>query len=382
MNIKMKKGIILIIGLLAVGLLVMGVLNSGLLSDNNDGLTGEDPGTVLPPSPEEPVTEPDPQREPAEEPDPQEPVEEPDPQEPVEEPDPQEEPAEEPDPAEEPNTNPNPGSAEKPSKHMIYIGEQLTIPVSGGSAAKESIVINSAVLPSAEKQIALTFDAGWLYDQTINLLDVLDDYQAKSTFFLRGRWAEDHPELAKEILKRGHSTENHSLTHGHMKEMTEAEIRNEMAVSTKLIQEATGYRPYLFRPPFGEYDSRVLKILAEQGYPYTVMWTIDSLDWLEERNGVKVTAQYLTDRILSNATDKGIVLMHVGGYQTVNAMPGIIEGLQKDGYKLVKVNDMLPKLSTSGDVTIYTVKKGDTLSSIARQYGITVDDILKANPVR
>jgi len=365
LNIKMKKWIILIIGLLVVGLLVMGVLNSGLLSDNNDGLTGEDPGSVLPPSQEEPVTEPDPQEEPAEEPDQEEPVEEPNPQ---------EKPAENSDPQEEP--------AEQLSKYTIYVGEQLTIPVSGGSAVKESIVINSAVLPSVEKQIALTFDAGWLYDQTTNLLDVLDNYQVKSTFFLRGRWAEDHPGLAKEILKRGHSTENHSLTHGHMKGMTEAEIRNEMALSTKLIQEATGYRPYLFRPPFGEYDSRVLKILAEQGFPYTIMWTIDSLDWMEERNGEKVTAQYLTKRILSNATDKGIVLMHVGGYQTVNALPDIIEGLRKDGYKLVKVNDMLPNPSASAGVTIYTVKKGDTLTNIAGKYGVTVEDILKANPAR
>lgn len=354
LNIKVKKYITLIIGLLAVGVLVFGVINSGLLFDNDGEHSGEDPGTVLPPSQEEPVTEPDPQEEPAEEPGQQE------------------EPAEEPDP----------GSAEKPDKYMIYVGEQLTIPVSGGSAAKESIVIKSAVLPSKEKQIALTFDAGWLYDQTIDLLDVLDDYQVKSTFFLRGRWAEDHPELAKEILKRGHSTENHSLTHGHMKEMTEAEIRNEMITSTKLIEEATGYRPYLFRPPFGEYDSRVLKILAEQGYPYTVMWTIDSLDWMEERNGVKVTAQYLTDRILSNATDKGIVLMHVGGYQTVNALPDIIEGLRKDGYKLVKVNDMVPRSSSPGNVTIHTVKKGDTLTSIAGMYGVTVEDILNANTAR
>ncbi|GAB1477456.1 hypothetical protein MASR2M70_22990 [Bacillota bacterium] len=154
---------------------------------------------------------------------------------------------------------------------------------------------------------------------------------------------------------------------------------NEMVISSNIIEETTGYRPYLFRPPFGEYDSRILKILAQQGYPYTVKWTVDSLDWAEEMNGIKITEQYLIDRVLSSASDKGIVLMHVGGYQTVNALPEIIEGLREMGYNLVKVGDMLPR-QPGINHTIYTVKKGDSLSSIAGQFEITIDDILKANP--
>lgn len=127
-----------------------------------------------------------------------------------------------------------------------------------------------------------------------------------------------------------------------MKDMTDDEIENEISTTTKIIKEITGYQPYLFRPPFGEYDSRILKILSEQGYPYTVKWTVDSLDWAESIRGEDITEQYLIDRILNNASNNGIVLMHVGGYQTVKALPEIIEGLRQDGYQLVKVNDMLP----------------------------------------
>lgn len=282
----------------------------------------------------------------------------------------------------DPEPVPEPDIEQKPSPHVICVNQQLVIPVSGGSAAVESKVIDAGTKSSSSKQIALTFDAGWLYDQTLNLLEVLDEYQVKSTFFLRGQWVKDHPDLAKEILARGHSIENHSLTHSHMKDMTNSEVINEMITSTNIFKEITGYRPYLFRPPFGEYDSRILKILAEHGYPYTVKWTIDSLDWAEELNGVKITEQYLIDRILSNASSNGIVLMHVGGYQTVNALPEIIEGLQKDGYKLIKVNDMLPVPSTSKDEMIYTVKQGDTLTSIAKNYGITVDEIINANQTK
>ncbi|GAB1477455.1 hypothetical protein MASR2M70_22980 [Bacillota bacterium] len=154
---------------------------------------------------------------------------------------------------------------------------------------------------------------------------------------------------------------------------------NEMVISSKIIEETTGYRPYLFRPPFGEYDSRILKILAKEGYPYTLKWTVDSLDWAEEMNGIKITEQYLINRVLSKATDKGIILMHVGGYQTVNALPEIIEGLRDMGYLLVKVSDMLPR-QPNINTTLYTVKSGDTLGAIAGYYEITVDDILRVNP--
>lgn len=363
---KKNKWILLIIGLLAVGL-----ISYGLFFYGTNEAAGDDPGNPLPPSQEEPISG-NPQEEPVDGPDrEEEPVAEPEPQEPVS----GREPKEEPTPGTDPEKKPS------GSEYMIYVDQQLVIPVREKGSSAESIVINSGTVSSPEKQIALTFDAGWLYAQTIDLLNVLDSYQVKSTFFLRGKWVEDHPDLAKEILKRGHSVENHSLTHGHMKQMTDEEVWNEMAVSTKIIEETTGYRPYLFRPPFGEYDNRILRILAQQGYPYTVKWTLDSLDWAEELNGIKVTEQYLIDRVLEGASDKGIILMHVGGYQTVNALPEIIEGLQKDGYKLVRVNDMLPP-PTLGDQTIYTVKKGDTLSSIARKYGITVEEILQANSSR
>jgi len=169
----------------------------------------------------------------------------------------------------DPVTGGQPDEGQRPSSPIIYINQQLLIPIESATT-QESKVINTGLNSSSSKQIALTFDAGWLYDQTLDLLNVLDHYQVKATFFLRGQWVKDNPWLAKEIYKRGHSVENHSLTHGHMKDMTDSEVLNEMVTSTNIIKEVTGYRPYLFRPPFGEYDSRILKILSDQGYQYTV----------------------------------------------------------------------------------------------------------------
>ncbi len=154
-------------------------------------------------------------------------------------------------------------------------------------------------------------------------------------------WVKEHPDLAKEIVNRGHDLENHSLTHGHMSTMTDAEVENEIRQTTDIIKETTGYLPQLFRPPYGEYDERILRILIAEGYPYTILWTVDSHDWAEELNGVKITKDYLVNRVLSKASDNGIILMHVGGYETINALPEIITGLRSEGYELVKVNDML-----------------------------------------
>ncbi|MFZ3086373.1 MAG: polysaccharide deacetylase family protein, partial [Candidatus Hydromicrobium sp.] len=131
------------------------------------------------------------------------------------------------------------------------------------------------------------------------------------------------------------------LTHGHMSTMTDAEVENEIRQTTDIIRETTGYLPQLFRPPYGEYDKRILRILKEERYPYTILWTVDSYDWAEELNGVKITKDYLVNRVLNKASDNGIILMHVGGYETIHALPEIITGLRSKGYELVKVNDML-----------------------------------------
>lgn len=191
-------------------------------------------------------------------------------------------------------------------------------------------------------QIALTFDAGWEFDNALSILDVLDQYQVKATFFLRGGWVKDHPNIAQEIVNRGHIVGNHSQAHGHMNDMMLDEVTDDITESTALIKGLIGYTPDLFRPPYGEYNNRLLNVLGEQGYQYAVMWTIDSHDWAETMNGFKVTETYLIDRVLNRATDNGIVLMHVGGYQTVNALPEIITGLRAKGYELVTLYQLIP----------------------------------------
>ena len=108
------------------------------------------------------------------------------------------------------------------------------------TAADVSTVITEGIVNHATKQIALTFDAGWLYENTEALLNLLDEYNVKATFFVRGLWVKEHPDLAAEIVDRGHALENHSLTHGHMSTMTDAEVKNEIRKTTDMIKEKNG----------------------------------------------------------------------------------------------------------------------------------------------
>lgn len=192
------------------------------------------------------------------------------------------------------------------------------------------------------KQIALTFDSGWEYDQTRQLLQVLEDYQVRATFFLRAGWVEDHPDLALEIAGKGHQIESHSLAHGHMGSMTREQMEADIAAANEIYQRVLGIAPAMFRPPYGEFNDLLLTVLKEQGYQYAVMWTVDSHDWAETMNGNQVTEQYVIDRVLARASDNGAVLMHVGGLKTIKALPEIIQGLRDAGYQLVTLQEMLP----------------------------------------
>lgn len=301
----------------------------------------------------------------------------------------------EPQPGQDEPGKPHPGTDNPGKEPVIYAGQVLTIPVTGGAGSSVSKVITSGTVPSASgnKQIALTFDSGWEYVHTIPLLDVLDHYGIKATFFPRALWLKDHQDLGREIVRRGHTMGNHSLTHSkNMSKMSAADFRTEMRQSTQIIQDICGVRPYLFRPPDGEnYNNQLLSILAEEGYPYTIMWTIDTLDWAagNTRNvggqQTYIDVDFIVNRVLMNSDSKknnGIVLMHIGGntagHLTVSALPRIIDGLRSQGYSFTTVDRMLPPPGSSGQVT-HTVESGDTLYRIARRYGVSAEQIIDAN---
>lgn len=142
--------------------------------------------------------------------------------------------------------------------------------------------------------IAISFDASWGAERTEDILNILDEYGIKTTFFLVNIWVEDYPDLAREIKKRGHEIGLHSVTHPHFTQLDNEQVRRELEDNYRLIQETTGAQPCLFRPPFGDYNSRVIEQVASCGYQ-AVQWSVDTLHRKKviRTNGLEQTYQGL-----------------------------------------------------------------------------------------
>ena len=194
-----------------------------------------------------------------------------------------------------------------------------------------------------DKRIALTIDAAWDADKTPFILDTLDTYHIKATFFLCGVWVNTYPDYVKEIAQRGHEIGNHSLSHPHMSKLSPSEIKKELIDLDDTIEELTGKRSTLFRPPFGEYNNTVIDTVREAGYE-VIQWTRDTVDWKKERS-----AQTILDGVLPKLQSGDIILSHNNGYKIETYLPILIETCQKNGYTFVTVSELLLEGETGID---------------------------------
>ena len=185
--------------------------------------------------------------------------------------------------------------------------------------------------------LALTIDAAWNADKTKFILDTLDRYGIKATFFLCGVWVDAYPEMVKEIASRGHEIGNHSLTHPHMNRISAEEIRKELAGLDDKIEALTGKRTTLFRAPFGEYNDTVVSTVRDMGYEI-IQWNIDTVDWKEGR-----TPETILGAVLPKLSDGSIILSHNNGYGIETYLPKLIEQAQSEGYRFVTVSELLPE---------------------------------------
>ncbi len=130
----------------------------------------------------------------------------------------------------------------------------------------------------SDNYVAISFDAAWGADKTRQIMDVCESYNVKATFFLVGFWIDKYPEMVAEISSRGFEIGTHSETHPQMSKLDEKKINSELTSSCRKIADITGKPVQLFRPPFGDYNNRLLNVADELGL-YTIQWSVDSLDW-------------------------------------------------------------------------------------------------------
>lgn len=194
------------------------------------------------------------------------------------------------------------------------------------------------------KQVAFSFDAVWGADQTGELLAILEKHQVKTTFFLGGFWLEKYPEMVKAIAKAGHEIGNHTYTHPHLNTLPPEKIAEELTRTHRLIVELTGQKPWLFRPPFGEYSNKVIETADKCGYT-TIIWDVDSLDWRD------LSSEAMVNRVYPKIQPGSIVLFHNAGKHTPRAIDILFTKLKKDGYQIVPISKLLLKGDTYVDHT-------------------------------
>ena len=192
-----------------------------------------------------------------------------------------------------------------------------------------------------DKVVSISFDASWGADKTIPILDILDQYGVKTTFFLVGGWVDKYPDMVKEIFARGHEIGNHSNTHPQMSKLGEEGIREELRMMSDKVEKLTGVRPTLFRPPYGDYNNRVIKVSRAEGYE-AVQWSIDSLDWKDRGT------QDIIKRCTYKVENGDIVLFHNDSNDIVNALPTVIQHYQGLGFTIIPVGQIV----LDGDYTI------------------------------
>lgn len=184
--------------------------------------------------------------------------------------------------------------------------------------------------------LSITIDAAWGDVFTLELLEILDEFDVKCTFFVTGFWAYTYPHHIAEIIRRGHEVGNHSYTHPRLTQKSLNVILSELVRTSDEVEAAGGKRPVLFRPPFGD-SSEKLRALSRSVGCELVMWTVDSHDW-DYKN-------YDKDRIIKRVTkDVGpgsIILFHNDGPHTRAVLREVIPYWQSLGLELVPVSAML-----------------------------------------
>lgn len=182
-----------------------------------------------------------------------------------------------------------------------------------------------------KKLIAFTFDDGPSYIATNKLLDNLDEYNARVTFFVLGNRVNDYKDTLKKAYNMGNTIGSHTFNHSNLLKLDDYAIINEIKKTNDVIRNITGTETIYLRPPYGNINSEI-KSLSNM---YTILWSLDTEDW-KYKNKDKI-ANY----IVENAYDGAIVLLHDLYETSIDGALLAMERLEKEGYAFVTIDEMI-----------------------------------------
>lgn len=191
---------------------------------------------------------------------------------------------------------------------LIIVSILLAVSIDGVSAAQVYFGYPNRKVPvyyvqTDEKRVAISFDAAWGADKTQGILDILEDFNVRATFFLVGFWTDKYGDMVEIIDQSGMEIGTHSNTHPDMTKLSAESIKNELEASINLIKDITGKEVKLFRAPYGAYNNTLLDTAASLGLE-TIQWDVDTLDWKG------LSGEEICSRVLKLVKNGSIILCH------------------------------------------------------------------------
>ncbi|MFH1380793.1 MAG: polysaccharide deacetylase family protein, partial [Candidatus Omnitrophota bacterium] len=176
------------------------------------------------------------------------------------------------------------------------------------------------------------------------ILDILKKSNAKATFFVLGEYVDSYPDIAKRIVSEGHAIGNHTYSHPDLRFMFKKGIVSEVKRAEDAILKATGENTFLFRPPYGGYNSRISRVIKNLGY-VIVEYSVTAKDGGKTR----IKHDAIVKAVLKKVENGSIILIHDGDRYTkdankeevVKALPIILSSLKGEGYYFVTVPELL-----------------------------------------
>lgn len=181
------------------------------------------------------------------------------------------------------------------------------------------------------KKIALTFDDGPHPRYTEQLLDGLKERNVVATFFVTGENAQNYPNIIRREQEEGHLIGNHTYSHIQLTSGNRETFREELVKTNEILENITGEKVSFVRPPYGSWDKSFEKELNM----FPVLWNIDPLDWCSHN------AECIAAKVVENAGDGDIILMHDYYDTSVTAALEVVDVLQKRGFQFVTVEEIL-----------------------------------------
>jgi peptidoglycan-N-acetylglucosamine deacetylase len=192
------------------------------------------------------------------------------------------------------------------------------------------------------RKLALTFDDGPNDPYTSQLLKVFDAHGVHATFFFIGKFVAERPSIARSVVAAGHSVGSHSYSHRDLTLLSESELVTDIKAANQVIENATGVRPTLFRPPFGKRNRRIFEVVEKCGMT-PVMWSAASYDWRTNSH------EKIVNSLRSQIRGGEVILLHDGSDRdigaerahVVRATDQILRQYRDAGYDFVTVAEMM-----------------------------------------